>query len=1017
MSDNPNFDMPLVEFSVELPQINKLSYKSVVRDVKISDYEQSSEQKALVQGITNLVDKGYYEWKMDSDEYVFKLPESQFELQNKMEVIEIQLPEMEINCERRRLSSSQLKSIWEKGEFEVPSSLENINHVWKLSPFLFSGSKGRLEMFQKIFAAGLNLLYEIPNFYSLPELPEYYTCCSFKLNFWSGLLSLFSYFVNILDLIIGTRSMFLSQNFEYAVNNEIQKRRCLALLNRNFESSRLIAEYLQQYEIAPADPNTSLSPEYKEKVQMNKIIESQQKEVERIYNLIHSQWEDYFKSQVNDFEDVEEEEFNARTQELNGKKYQRMLDYLEQNNDMDSKLKEAFINKIKAFQVIESEIFKRNKKLAEERTHIHQNLVQNHPYLSKIGFWFKRNYEEQVAKVEERLTQDMNYAIINTLIKEGNQENAEMYRESMDAEEFSKHKIKEIECQIEQKLTVPALELKIYRRIYPPYEVIAYDEGSEKRYYFKTNTLKTVKSTFLFFRLWADIIRFVYWTIDLTYYSFRYAMTGSFGLKGLFYWERYHRDYSCDHNTGAIYNDRDEVNPVIVKFNNILEGISKSRMAFESSPDNGFFGKTVSRVFNLIECYILRLIIVGIFLVLLCHPLLNVIVTAVCLFLSFTSFVWVILWITICNLFRWLIYDYEALDYGNYLINDKRIRGFWNKLKSPASWFPLIILKLNCLLRGVFRVIWVFFLTLLYPVLALFIFLFAIFTICFKSIYDFIMFNLLIKCCAKVPQQDSAVAKRIAGPGISHNLFCNLSIDDAIILVQSLLEKIQLEKYQKQVIRALETPLKYTKNTLKSVMFPFLSEGSEYLNFAGIERIDGVTQTLIRSLQKQVSERMKQLPALRKDLTGFKIKFFDEELTFIKNICLQILRKNLMGLKIHDFIWQRYQIPEGKYKLLMSKVLKEAFGSETIFETVEETDQRIVLTERPESKMKKAIIVQRIIEGQEKLSTLVPTFKPKHNSEQAYISNMTLNEVRDYFQNKRVDSEGHRHVIMNVRVE
>jgi len=985
MSDNPNFEIPFVDFSIGLPPLNKISYKSAVREVKIPDYEPSSEQKALLQGIINLADKGYYEWKPESEEHIFKLPESQFQLQNDMEVIEIDLPEMVINCERSSLNSAQLQSIWETGEFEVPSSLENINHVWKLSPFLISSNRGRLKMFQTIFAAGLNLLYSIPEFYSLPKIPEYCNCCRFKLNFWSGVLSLFSYFVNILDLIVGTPSTILSHNFEQSVNKELQKRRCLALVNRNYQSTKLIAEYLQPHELPSFDSVESLSPADREKVEMNKTIESQQKEVERIYNLIRSQWEDFYKSQVDDLEDVEEEEFNAFTADLKTKEHQRMLDYFSQNKDMDSKLKEAFIYKIKAFQIIEIELKKRDKKLAEERSRVHKSL--------------------------------MNYAIINTLIKEGDKENAEMYRESMDTEEFNRHRIKDIEREVEQKLTQPALNIQILRQIYPPYEVVSYGKGEEKNYRFERYTEKIVESRHLFFRVWADIIRFVYWTIDLTYYSFRYAMSGSFGLKGLFYWERYFRDYSCDHHTGEVRNDLDEVRPVIVKFNNVLKGISKSRDSFENSPDTAFFGKTVGRVFNLIECYIFRLIFVGIFLVLLCHPLLNVLVTTFCLFLSFTSFLWVIFWITIRNLFRWLIYDYEALDYGNFAIIEDMIRGFWNKIKSPASVFPLIVLKFDCLLRGVFRILLVLFLTLVYPLLALLIFLFSIFAVLFKFICDVFMYNFFIKCCAKVPQSDSAAATRIAGPGISHNLFYSLSIDNAIILVQSLLEKIQLEKYEKQVVRVLDSPSKYTKDTLRSLMYPFFHDDMDYLNFAGMEALDNVTETLKSRLCKQLAERRKQLPALRKDLSGFKIKFFDQELADLKNICLQILKQNLPSLKIHNFIWQRFNIPEGKYRLLMSKLLREALSSETIFESIEETDQRIVLEEDAESKQKKAIIVKRIMDGQEKFSSMVPTFRPRPHVEGATLPNMTLYQVLEYFKDKRVGLEGHRNVILDARIE
>lgn len=79
----------------------------------------------------------------------------------------------------------------------------------------------------------------------------------------------------------------------------------------------------------------------------------------------------------------------------------------------------------------------------------------------------------------------------------------------------------------------------------------------------------------------------------------------------------------------------------------VIRGIMKSRNAFESSPDTGFFGKSVSRICNLIECYIFRLIFIGIFLNLICMPIAVIVISSLSLVLSITSFIWMpfVLWL------------------------------------------------------------------------------------------------------------------------------------------------------------------------------------------------------------------------------------------------------------------------------------------------------------------------------------------------------------------------------------
>lgn len=79
-------------------------------------------------------------------------------------------------------------------------------------------------------------------------------------------------------------------------------------------------------------------------------------------------------------------------------------------------------------------------------------------------------------------------------------------------------------------------------------------------------------------------------------------------------------------------------------------GINLSRKDFEKQPDTGLCSKKVSRLCNLIENYIFRLIFVEIIGVMLLFPIIVLINSIVCISLAFTTFCWmpvvlVLLWV------------------------------------------------------------------------------------------------------------------------------------------------------------------------------------------------------------------------------------------------------------------------------------------------------------------------------------------------------------------------------------
>jgi hypothetical protein len=91
----------------------------------------------------------------------------------------------------------------------------------------------------------------------------------------------------------------------------------------------------------------------------------------------------------------------------------------------------------------------------------------------------------------------------------------------------------------------------------------------------------------------------------------------------------------------------------------VISGIAKSRAYFENLPDKGLFGKNLTRIINLIENYVFRLLFVGIIIILILKPILIIVNVIASLILTITAFLWIPIIILFRNLFCFLIFDFD----------------------------------------------------------------------------------------------------------------------------------------------------------------------------------------------------------------------------------------------------------------------------------------------------------------------------------------------------------------------
>jgi hypothetical protein len=93
-------------------------------------------------------------------------------------------------------------------------------------------------------------------------------------------------------------------------------------------------------------------------------------------------------------------------------------------------------------------------------------------------------------------------------------------------------------------------------------------------------------------------------------------------------------------------------------FEDVLEGVSRSRAHFEALPDRGLFGKNFSRVFNYFECYVFRLAFVGVAITLILYPIAIIVSSLLMGFLIITVWAWIPIILLITYLFNVFLFQF-----------------------------------------------------------------------------------------------------------------------------------------------------------------------------------------------------------------------------------------------------------------------------------------------------------------------------------------------------------------------
>ena len=918
----------------EDPEITEIR-ADIIRKLEQEHYAWDCKPKKLEKAI-------YYNKKrsiLSKDVYKFDLFESNFDEETNVPTMD--LPVYRFKSERQKLNSAQIRQIWKSRTFEVESEMKNLPHVWKVTPCLLNSSKGKNSFMQRACAIALRLMFCIPNSWNCcgERVMRYRPTKSIsKPNILNVIMCLFFFFLNLLDFFFGVRFRVLNNDYSTRAGQRLRKivRKRFASDWRRFPKLSRLVQFLR--------PEDDMDPARKGTQKYQKELQRRKANLQKFKSYLEKIGED-FKEHLNreiqaelDKEDFDEKEVQEIQKDFQERQQEMYMQFIQkQTPERFPVIYRILVEVLRARVIYLSKKEEMEHELKNARQQMHDDFKRNRKVFARIKRKMRKDIDKRYRALEKQRKAQFHANIISEFEENGFSEPQLLMEKYLKYREDHPALYKQ-EIKLERRENMRSINK--FKPMYPlrhdQWEVKSYRAGHRTHYYADQYGSVTITSRYFFYKLTKAVVTYFLKVYTVSFWLLKYFWDGKFGIKGLFCCSDFFRHYAVDIKTGEIAKNKERVRPFLRKFLGVIHGIQKSRKRFEEKPDDGLFGKGLGRFCNLFECGIIRFFFFGVIVVLIIHPIINVIVIVMCLVLTLTSVVWLLPVEILLLTFKLLIYDYKStLRGGNHYKYNPDYFFEWKVLKFVRSYryFTLFRLVFDLVINVPVQFCMVFCMIIFNPIIALLILFFSGLLYVIKNVIDWIVLRIIIAPCARVPSSNTAYAQRIKGPGISRDFYCSIENEHLSLLVLSHLEQIRLRKLEEETIARLEYPRKHIKEHTQEVLRDFYSP--EFSN-KFITRSTKNLDYLKKSLKATVKVRIDNLPKL----TGgvHTVRFTKESLEKNLMIIRGVLSEAIEEYEMEGYIWEKYSIKKGHFNRLSRAVLSDVLTPSAMI-PVEDVDR------------------------------------------------------------------------------
>ena len=821
----------------------------------------NAEEKKVIEINKNFIEKHSWKWRIDNN-FLFNLPPSIFHVKQKFEIPEkFKYKSNETEYSSKHIAGTKftpeiLNKIWEEGKFEIESKQQGLPYTWKLSNLTVKGIKNIKLRYLKDMSLSFKFIYLLKDLFNT-EKYQYFSC-----SFLSSFYHIYLTGYNLLNLFFG---MPLFRNNDYELIQKIKRDELKKFieLNPNFIYEMFDYKTLREKIFIIDDDfkkkwNNELLPK-KLKIYKNQKLNKTQIKI----NLHNDEKIEFskFLTQYPLFQQLKKqfksiEEFLQSQQIIIEEKFQKDEEY---DRQMENFQKELEKHSIKI-------LYQRWKN-------------------DKIKIFSDNLEKEQNEKMNKKIKQKLERKKDPYIIFNYNIDNKKLLYEKLN--------------QKRKEEKSPKFEFRASKLEIMPYEVKQGKMGQKKYYYVDKKKYYYVQSNFYCWRVWLFLIKLYTTFCNFNIRVYRQMTSSMLGLKALFLITLY-TDLGVDSSTGKLYPCNQTFTfPRTVS--NLITWICDSRNNFEMAPDSGILGKSVTRIFNLVLNYIIRLLVIGL-LIITIYPTFIITNVIICFCLHLLSPLIAPAWNLIDYLFSCIIF---------------------NRYDEFKFFHLLRIIKADFLIDTVFQFILCSFCLVIQPILSIFFVIFAHIHFILRYLYD-LFFYYILKFLGKIPLTDSFIARRISGPHLFRERFYDISNKDLMSLVIAEIEKMVMKNFSQKMEEILDGP-KESINIMKK-LYNLIS--------VEIEMEKGISKSIhyYKNLLRKQIEKVEKYPTLSYRIN---IKFTEERLDNVKNLIEAYLRDYTSR---EDLSFELDKFEDKKIEQLTEKILINIFGKD-ILKTIDDVEK------------------------------------------------------------------------------
>ncbi|XP_055375175.1 uncharacterized protein LOC129607934 isoform X2 [Condylostylus longicornis] len=811
--------------------------------------------------------------------------------------------------EPRRLTNTQLKSLRDRGEFDVPSlNFHGQVHKWRLSQFLQKGTFRAHDSFLSDLALAARFIVItarariFSHFFSVAHAVK----------------ALLSGIIKLIDMIIGVPSL-LAHNLDYKIREERCRYLVAELVCRpeyedcmdslcSYVRKQLRRATMEKFDVecetAQPIPYLFLTPKGQEidlRLFSRDII---RKALPILIGILEREtrgWFLHFRERlITELREkkLSDKEIEEEVNEAVMKEYlQRVYSSILNNSDLEDLgdgIPQLLVQQAQSVVIMHKAVEKVQKEMKRSRDDHQKCLSNDHSVLSRVAPWLRSKlrtaeltklrkstwsaHEEALKMCTKHNLQQTSYFLSRdmTFMKE---------REPILLKELKNAKTPTRSFQWACRIWAPRAWV-IRRNFQGQSEVIPTvicqqatsivtprSDPSQPVFLVEKETLKTTSTRWPFWRLLNLLQRTWCWTWNMMFMlGILMPWCSSLGVRALFCIKPFMPDLELSQVNGTLFPRKTSITPTLAsRLVELWRNISKARTHFETEPDTGFIGKGLTRNMNRVWNYFFKGFL-GTVLLLFVFPLLCLAATCFSIFLALTAPLWMPAFTISLHLYMMLIYDLDCPDSS---------RNRYCIFLEALIW--------NILIQGCIQPLAaVLVASIICPLASVTVLIVGVIRYSSRLLWDSLTFHLFIKKYGRVPASDSFAVRRIAGPGLALDYYFVIKPEQALVEFEAKMELDELQAYQHAMERIILQPQKDFSQFVEACFGPFSAQLSKTGPYRGLDR---EAQDLMSSLHEKLEKRRRELQSGLTSSVKSRIKLNTMELKIAIQLAAHMLEK------------------------------------------------------------------------------------------------------------------------------